>query len=388
MDMKLNARIKYLFVAIIMISFLVQWFGPYHKAHAQLGVSAQAAILMDAESGRILYEKNSEQSLRIASITKIMTAIVALENGKLSDKVKTSKNAFGVEGSSIYLKLGEKLSLENMIYGLMLRSGNDAAVAIAEHIGGSLEGFVFLMNKKAEELGMTETVFSNPHGLDDHEEHYSSARDMAVLTAYAMKNEDFATIVGTKRKTAPLQGSKWDRVWHNKNRMLTKYPYAEGVKTGYTKRAKRTLVSSATKEGHRLIAVTLNAPDDWNDHINMFEYGFNHYTKATIAEKNEKLRDERLAREDGYFRIMNPFHYPLTKEERVQKKVALDPAFRNEKLTEIPYPAGYLKFYLNNEEIGRVAIEFVKDQPVNDQPEEKSFWKTFLGFIKRIVGGV
>jgi D-alanyl-D-alanine carboxypeptidase (penicillin-binding protein 5/6) len=388
MEMKHIARIKYLFAVTIMVSFLIQWSWPYHKAHAEPGVSAQAAILIDAESGRILYEKNSEQPLRIASITKIMTAVVALENGKLTDKVTTSNNAYRVEGSSIYLKLGEKLSLEDMLYGLMLRSGNDAAVAIAEHIGGSLEGFIYLMNKKAEELGMTETIFNNPHGLDDHEEHYSSARDMAILTAYAMNNEDFAQIVGAKKWTAPLEGSKWGRDWHNKNRMLSKYPYAEGVKTGYTKRAKRTLVSSANKDGHRLIAVTLNAPDDWNDHISMFEYGFNSYVKTTIAEKNEKLTDKRLVREDGYFRVMNPFHYPLTKEESIQKKVVLHHAFKNGKLTEVPYPAGHLQFYIDNEEIGRVAIEFVNDRPVSDQLEERSFWKSFFGIIKRIVGGI
>lgn len=351
-------------------------------AEGEVGVSAQAAILIDQETGRILFQKKSNDQLRIASITKIMTAIVAIENGNLKDMVKTSKNAFGVEGSSIYLKLGEKLSLEDMIYGLMLRSGNDAAVAIAEHIGGSVEGFVYLMNKKAEELGMTKTVFSNPHGLDDHEEHYSSARDMAVLTAYAMNNEVFATIAGTKRKTAPLDGEKWDRIWHNKNRMLSKYPYADGVKTGYTKRAKRTLVSSATKDGHRLIAVTLNAPDDWNDHMNMFEYGFKHYTKVTLAEKDEKLKDERLAREEGYFKMRNSFTYPLTDQEHVQKKVTLDRAFLQEELQSIPSPAGYIHFTLGGQEVGRVPLDFVLEKK-----QGKPFWNRVRTIFGKLLGG-
>lgn len=383
--MKENVGLKRLFIMIIITSFLVQLTGPVQQTKAQLGVSAQAAIVMDTESGRILFEKNSGQRLRIASITKIMTAIVAIERGELSDKVVTSKNAYKVEGSSIYLRLGEKLSLEDMLYGIMLRSGNDAAVAIAEHIGGSLEGFSYLMNQKAEELGMTQTVFNNPHGLDDHEEHYSSARDMAVLTAYAMKNEAFATIVGTKRKTAPLEGEKWDRIWHNKNRMLTKYPYADGVKTGFTKRAKRTLVSSATKDGHSLVAVTLNASDDWNDHIHMFEYGFNQFTKVTLVEKEERLKDERLARTDGYFIMLNHLSYPLKEDEQVQKKIVLDPVFSQEELDPslIPYPAGYIQFSLDQEEFARIPIKFVYKKAA----KKKSFWNSFRFVIQFVVGG-
>lgn len=350
---------------------------------ANVDVSAQAAILMDVESGRILFEKNSEGQLRIASITKIMTAIVALENGKLTDKVETSSNAYRVEGSSIYLKLGEKLTLEDMLYGLMLRSGNDAAVAIAEHIGESVDGFVFLMNQKAQELGMSKTVFSNPHGLDTHEEHYSTAKDMALLTAYAMKNEDFATIVGTKRKTAPLAGEKWDRIWYNKNKLLALYPYADGVKTGYTKRASRTLVSSATKDGHRLIAVTLNAPNDWNDHINMFEYGFHQYHLEQIAEQGRQLQESRLERGDGHFEYMNDFYYPLKETEKITKKLILHPRFesRDDSEDEYPYPAGFLYMYLDQKEIGRVAIKFV------EKAKEETLWSRVKTILTKLLGG-
>lgn len=384
MDMGEKGRLKRLVIMIIITSFLIHITGPVQHTYAQLGVSAEAAIVMDTESGRILYEKNSDQPLRVASITKIMTAIVAIENGELSNKVVTSKNAYRVEGSSIYLRLGEKLSLEDMLYGMMLRSGNDAAVAIAEHIGGSLEGFSYLMNQKAEELGMIKSVFNNPHGLDDHEEHYSSARDMAVLTAYAMKNETFATIVGTKRKTAPLEGENWDRIWHNKNRMLTKYPYADGVKTGFTKRAKRTLVSSATKEGHSLVAVTLNASDDWNDHIHMFEYGFNEFTKVTLAEKEERLKDERLARADGYFSMLNHLSYPLKEDELVQKRIVLNPVFSQDELdpSQIPFPAGYIHFTLEQQEIARIPIQFTYKKP-----KKKTFWSSFRFVIQFVIGG-
>ena len=190
------------------------------------------------------------------------------------------------EGSSIYLKPGETIKLEDLVYGMMLRSGNDAAVAIAEHVGGSLEGFVYLMNQKASEIGMDQTHFANPHGLDDHEDHYSTAYDMALLTRYAMSNDTYKLISGTKVHRAPNPTENWDRVWKNKNRLLTElYDYTTGGKTGYTKRAKRTLVTTATKGDLNLIAVTLNGPDDWNDHINMYENGFHNFELVKVLKK-------------------------------------------------------------------------------------------------------
>ena len=187
-----------------------------------------------------------------------MTAILAIESGEIDETVTVSGNAFGTEGSSLFLKKGEKIKLEDLVYGLMLRSGNDAAVAIAEKVGGSLDGFVWLMNQKAEEIGMKNTHFSNPHGLDNTKNHYSTAYDMALLTRYAMQNETYVKIAGTKVHRAPNSTEQWDYVWRNKNRLLTQlYEYTTGGKTGYTKLAKRTLVSTATKNGHDLIAVTL-----------------------------------------------------------------------------------------------------------------------------------
>lgn len=376
----LNQGLVYTLIMAMLFSLMLS--NP-KESQAKVDVSAQAAILMDVESGRILYEKNADQPLRIASITKIMTAIIALELGDLKDKVTASRNAVGKEGSSIYLRLGETLTLEDLLYGLMLRSGNDAAVAIAEHIGGSVEGFVFLMNQRAEELGMTGTVFSNPHGLDDHEEHYSTARDMAILTAYALKNKEFAKIAKTKRKTAPLAGESWDRVWHNKNKLLHMYPYADGVKTGYTKRAKRTLVSSATKDGHQLVAVTLNAPDDWNDHIKLFDYGFNQFTKVTLTRQKEKISDERFLHQHGYFQATRSFSYPLSKMERIRREHVVHPELEQRVLNgeTLPYPAGYLIFSLENNEIGRVPLEFVVKQM------SPSFWQRISFVIANVVGG-
>ncbi|MFB4475817.1 D-alanyl-D-alanine carboxypeptidase family protein, partial [Oceanobacillus caeni] len=212
---------------------------------------------------------------------KIMTAIIAIESGKMKEKVTVSREAIYTEGSSIYLEQGEKMTLEDLVYGLMLRSGNDAAVAIAEHVGGSLEGFVYLMNEKAKWLGMENTHFDNPHGLDS-DNHYSSAYDMAILTKYAMNNEKYKEISGTTSYKS--DGRTYS--WVNKNKLLTQYyEYCTGGKTGFTKKTGRTLVSTASKDGMDLIAVTLNAPDDWKDHMSLYEWGFENFDMKTLTDK-------------------------------------------------------------------------------------------------------
>ncbi|PKG24171.1 D-alanyl-D-alanine carboxypeptidase family protein [Niallia nealsonii] len=283
---------------------------------AAMYVSASSAVLMEQDSGRIIYEKDANTQRRIASITKIMTAILAIESGKLKEKVTVSENAVKAEGSSVYLKPGEKIALEDLVYGLMLRSGNDAAVAIAEAVGGSLDGFVYMMNQKAEEIGMANTHFSNPHGLDDHEDHYSTAYDMALLTRYAMNNDTYKKIASTKTYRQDNPTEAWDRVWKNKNKLLTSlYEYSTGGKTGYTKRAKRTLVSTAEKDGLSLIAVTLNDPDDWDDHINMFETAFKNYTMKTVMEKGDlKDVDSKFYKKKLY--IKEEYNYPITEDEQ------------------------------------------------------------------------
>lgn len=285
-----------------------------HRAAAAPGVSAASAVLIEQKSGRILYEKQAHKKMRIASITKIMTAILAIESGKMNRYVTVSEQATRAEGSSVYLKPGEKIKLEDLVYGLMLRSGNDSAVAIAEYVGGSLDGFVYLMNQKAREIGMVNTHFANPHGLDDHESHYSTAYDMAILTRYAMQNKTYKKISGTKVHRAPNPTENWDRVWKNKNRMLTKYKYATGGKTGYTKRAKRTLVSTAQNGDMSLIAVTLNAPDDWNDHISLYESGFREYDMAEVLSKG-KIDLDKPEKYQNHLYLKKSIVYPVTSEE-------------------------------------------------------------------------
>jgi D-alanyl-D-alanine carboxypeptidase (penicillin-binding protein 5/6) len=286
-------------------------------AAPSVSTHAEAAALIDVSSGRILYSHNGDKKMRIASITKIMTAIVAIEAGSLSDKVKVSSKSYGIEGSSLYLRLGEEMNLHHMLYGLMLRSGNDAAAAIAEHIGGSIEGFVKMMNDKAEWLGLSNTQFKNPHGLDA-EGHYSSANDMAKLAAYALHNPVFRDIVKTPSISVPNPYEKWDHRWRNKNKMLYLYEGADGVKTGYTKLSKRTLVSSATRSGQQLAAVTLNDGDDWTDHARMFDFGFKYYPSQVIHKSGQPLAGTS-------FVSPTTFTYPLEENERPRTEVKLIP---------------------------------------------------------------
>lgn len=282
---------------------------PASKAEG-VGTHARASSLIDVASGRILYSSQGDQELPIASLTKIMTAIVAIEHGRLGDTVKVSSRASGKEGSSLYLKPGEEMKLHDMLYGLMLRSGNDAATAIAEHVGGSEEGFVYLMNAKVEELGLKHTHFANPHGLDA-EGHYSSANDLAKMTAYALRNPVFKEIVKTNEKQVDNPNEPWDYKWRNKNKMLRLYEGADGVKTGYTKKAFRCLVSSATRGGQQLAAVTLDDGDDWNDHMSLLDFGFARFPLKPVIERGERVSGHELA-------AASDFVYPFGKGEYEQ----------------------------------------------------------------------
>ena len=364
----------------ILIAALLFLMIPQNASGEGVGVSARSAILMEQETGRVLYEKDAYTQRRIASITKIMTAIVAIESGKLDDTVVISARAAGTEGSSLYLKEGEKIKLENLVYGLMLRSGNDAAVAIAEAVGGSLEGFVNLMNQKVEEIGMSNTVFANPHGLDDHENHFSTAYDMALLTQYAMNNEIYQAISGTKVHKAPNETENWDYVWRNKNKLLTGlYENSTGGKTGYTKRAKRTLVSTAERDGMKLIAVTLDAPSDWNDHISMFNYGYTNY-ELTLLQSKGVIKNLKKAPYKGRVKLNRDLFYPLTEDEResIESTIQLTkPPQKSEwdKPEAFHNPVGLYKVTLNNETVIKAPLTY-------ETVEKKS--EGFWGFIRNL----
>ncbi len=249
-------------------------------------VSARCAVLIHAETGEILFGKDENIRRGMASTTKIMTALVALENTSLDKKVTVAKEAVGVEGSSVYLYEGETVTMETLLYALMLQSANDAAAAIAIDIAGSIEAFADMMNAKAKEMGLHATHFENPHGLDG-ETHYTTALELAKIAAYALENPIFYEIVSTEKKTIPLHDGTATRLLVNHNRLLREYDDIIGVKTGFTQKCGRTLVSAAERDGVRLIAVTLDDGDDWVDHRALLDYGFSLYENVPLVQAEE-----------------------------------------------------------------------------------------------------
>ena len=252
------------------------------------GISAESAVLTDG-TGRVLYARNADERLPMASTTKIMTALTALRLTADPDApVKIPAAAVGVEGSSVYLYQDEVLSMRELLYAMLMESANDAAAAIAIACSGSVEAFAAEMNSDAVTLGLTDTHFMNPHGLDD-EAHYTTARELALITAEALRNAEFRKIVSTYRKEIPLRGGEGVRLLVNHNRLLKSYEGCIGVKTGFTKRCGRCLVSAAERDGCTLICVTLNAPDDWNDHAALLDWGFSRYGSVTLAQVGERF---------------------------------------------------------------------------------------------------
>lgn len=251
-------------------------------------ISAKSYIVTEMTTGKVLYEGNARTRLPMASTTKIMTALCAIENGNMDSQVRISDKAIGVEGSSMYLEKGETITLRNLLYGLMLNSGNDAAVAVAIHISGDVEEFVKCMNKTAQRIGAKDTNFTNPNGLPD-DNHYTTAYDLNLITRYAMEYDEFRKIVSTTEKTVPWSTKEYDRTLKNHNKLLKMYEGATGVKTGFTKKAGRCLVSSAMRDGIEVVCVTLNAPDDWNDHMSLMDKSFERLERKKIFSKDDYI---------------------------------------------------------------------------------------------------
>ena len=258
-------------------------------ALSERDISAKSAVVIERETGKILFEKNPYIELPMASTTKIMTGILALENADENAVVKISPKAASVEGSSIYLAPGEEIKMIDLVYGLMLNSGNDAAIAIAEYVSGSTDEFAKLMTEKAHAIGCEHTSFKNPNGLDA-EGHYTTAYDLALIARYALSNQRFAQVVATKQKSIPRLGVENARYLKNHNKLLFTYEGCNGVKTGFTKASGRTLVSSATGNGKSAICVTLNAPNDWKDHTLMLDYAFENIMLNQILTKGDVLK--------------------------------------------------------------------------------------------------
>lgn len=335
-------RVACCLLALLMLLFPV-------SARA-VSTSATAAILMDAESGRVLYEQNADREMLIASTTKIMTALVAIREGDLSETVTVSRAAACTEGSAMYLKEGEQLTLETLLYGLMLCSGNDAAVAIAEHIAGSQADFARLMNETARELGLEHTSFSNPNGLDA-EDHYSTARDMAVLACAAMENETLSRIVSTQSVT--IGG----RTMTNHNKLLRWLDGCVGLKTGYTRAAGRTLVSCAERNGQRLVAVTLQDGNDWADHQTLYEYGFSAYPQKRLAALGQELVRWPVSggvKDRVALVAAAGFSWPLAAGETLETRWEVDSPLTAP--VAAGTRAGQAVFLLNGTEVGRVDL--------------------------------
>ncbi len=294
-------------------------------AEPKPSVSAASAVLYCADSGEVLYQKDMHTQRPIASITKIMTAILGLEYARGNDCAVTVTTAMYAEGSSMYLKEGEVILLTELVKGMMMVSGNDAANAIALTVGGSMEGFADLMNQKAAALGMKNTHFVTPSGLDDAE-HYSSAYDMALLCAYAMDNDDFAAIVSQKSiKVSFIEPEGKTTLCNNHNRLLSMYEDCVGIKTGFTKTAGRTLTSCAERDGVRLIAVTLNDGDDWKDHCELFDYGFSVVKKQQLVTKNDRFTVPLVGGEQDVITVCpdRSLTAVLTEDQSIQRKVYL-----------------------------------------------------------------
>ena len=274
-------------------------------------LSAESAILLEAESGTVVFEKNAHTRLPMASTTKIMTALVALELAAPDTEIYVDRRAVGIEGSSIYLCEGEVLTLEDLLYALMLESANDAAVAIAIGVAGSEEAFVKAMNKKAVSLGLSLSHFANPHGLDD-QSHYTTAYELARIAQAALQNSLFKTIVSTKKTTIPHQNTDGVRLLVNHNKMLRQYEGCIGVKTGYTQKSGRCLVSAAERDGVTMIAVTINSPDDWSDHTKLLDYGFSIYRSIELCPADFRFCLPVVGGKEAYMAVGVPQSVSVT----------------------------------------------------------------------------
>lgn len=335
-------------------------------------LSAQKAILVDGNTGRVLYQKDADSQSLIASTTKIMTALVVCEQCNVLDRMRIPKEAVGIEGSSMYLQEGEVLTIQDLLYGMMLHSGNDAATALAIYCGGTVEGFAELMNDKANSLGMTDSHFVNPHGLDAPE-HYSTAKDLAILATEAMKNPIFAATVSAKTVSAG------NRRLTNHNKLLWKVEGANGVKTGYTKAAGRILVSGAMRNGRQLIAVTINAPNDWNDHTALLEEGFSRFTERQLVRKGELLGVKEVAwgtKEKVALIASEDFYWAMAPGE-VISIVLPGNGFVYAPICEGQW-AGDAHILVDGEKVGTIELEYGSSAELIRE-EKRSIWQRLTG---------
>ena len=327
-----------------------------------------SSIVMDIDSKRILYEENKDDQRLIASITKIMTAIIVIENTpNLNKKITVGEEVLTMYGTSIYLQVGEQMSIKEL-YGLILRSGNDAALVLAINTSKTEENFVKLMNQKAKELNMKNTIFQNSHGLDEVTQNKSTAHDMALLSAYAYKNPIYKEISSTKRYQTKTDNKSY--IWYNRNQLLTTYKYATGGKNGYTPSSGRTLVTTASKNNFNLTVVTLNDSNEYETHEYLYNKAYSNYKNYTIIDKNTFYIDKNFYKENIY--LKESFIYPLKESELNQITTRVDLVNTNEQV-------GQIRIFLKNKQIGEVPI-YKREL----KQKEESLFKKFFSKLKSL----
>ncbi|HWR45256.1 D-alanyl-D-alanine carboxypeptidase family protein [Sporomusa sp.] len=348
-------------------------------------VTAKSAIVMEVSTGKVLYGKNAEDRRYPASTTKIMTLITALEYAKLDDVVTASANAASTEGSSLWLTQGEQLKMLDMLYGIMLISGNDATVAVAEHVSGSVEKFAKLMTDKAHAIGAVNSNFINTSGLPD-ENHYTTAHDMAKITAYGYKNPLFAQIVSTQHKVVPWPGKDHDRDLYNENKMLWLYDGANGVKTGYTDAAGRCLVSAAQRNGTQLVVVVLDSEYMWDDSIKLLDYGFTQLKQVPVINRGDILKTVKINEgKTGDVKLIstNDITVPMADNEHDKYSTVIDAPNKLDAPVTSGQKLGTVKVMYNNIEVA--SADLVADRSVDRKSFFGLLWGSVWGFLTFVI---
>ena len=369
-------------VFVLTVSLVLNIFSINISAEDELNISAKSAVVVCGDTGEVLYSKSAYQKMSMASTTKIMTALILAEQPDLSQSLVVTEQMLAVEGSSMGLLKGDTVSYRDLLYGMLLASGNDAANTTAYALGGSLKGFAIMMNKKAEEIGMKNTSFVTPSGLDD-ENHYTTAYDLALLTSVALKNTAFRTACSSKQAVLYYGNPPYRRTLSNHNKLLGNYDGIIGVKTGFTKKSGRCLVTAAERDGKYVIAVTLNAPDDWNDHKKLLDYGLN--STVNVNYSNDDLTEllPIVGTDADLIRIKYEnvsFGASVKNENKIERKILLP------KFVFAPISAGEtvgrVEYLLNNKVIKTSAIYSVADAPVRNKKEK--FSVRFLKSLREI----
>ncbi len=378
--------IKRIFTALLLFSVLV--FPVY--ASDEVSVSAEGAALIIADSGELIFGKNENKQLSMASTTKIMTSLLLLEQNTPYKEITVTSSMVSVEGTSMGLLPGDKVTYEALLYGMLLESGNDAANTAAYTVSGSPDKFAVLMNEKAKIIGMENTNFVTPSGLDAAE-HYSTAYDMALLGAYAIDNPEFAKICSTNSISMEYGNPPYSRRLSNHNKLLTMYDGAFGIKTGFTKKSGRCLVSAAERNGIALVAVTLNAPDDWNDHVKMFDYGFSVAEKRELKADTSKISVPVIGGDKQSLSVSpcGECYCPVLRGENFsyESEILLSPfVYAPVKAGDV---AGEIRYYRDGKLIASQALIFSEEsknttQETADVTEKKSLFQRIVEFIKGI----